>query len=339
MDRLRSLRYFFAAAEARSFSGAARKLDLSVAGVSKRVTALERDLGVQLFDRHANGLTLTTSGASYLEATQPALAMLTEADEQVSAALSSRASGTVVVGVQPVLAQECLTPALPRFNVLYPEIQLDMRYLQRITEEQSRGIDVVLTLGWPRQIGDLVQRHIGATSFSVCATPGYWAAHGMPRHPSDLGQHNCLTTRGITGTLMDLWEFKRGDERVSVRARGWLRTDNLYGDMVRDVLLAGGGVARLLDWHRRPGHALARGTLVPALTDWVHTEVPPVNLLYRPSVRRIPRVRLFIEFVTQLFRDIEQQREIHTPATGPPKWLKRHYSRASASDSRIGPGR
>jgi DNA-binding transcriptional LysR family regulator len=333
MDKLRSLHYFIAAAEESSFSGAARRLDVSVAAVAKLVNALERSLGVRLFERHAQGLALTTGGSAYLEACRPALAQLLEADEQASTAATTRARGTLVVGVQPVIAQECLTPALPRFNALYPEIQVDMRYFMRVTDEQTRGVDVMLMLGWP-QVGDLVQRRLGATSFVVCAAPSYWAAHGKPQHPRELEQHNCLTIRGNSGTLMDLWHFKRGDERVSVAARGWLLTDNVHRDTVIAVAAAGGGVVRIVDWSRRPGHEIARGALVPVLTDWELTEVPPVNLLFSPSVRRVPRVRLFIDFVTQLFRDIEQQREHRLPATSAPQWLKTRHPRASATIAR-----
>ena len=137
-----------------------------------------------------------------------------------------------------MIAQECLTPALPRFNTLYPEIQLDMRIFTSVTDEQTRGVDVMLMLGWP-QVGDLVHRHIGATSFVVCAAPAYWAAHGKPQHPRELEQHNCLCIRGNSGTLMDLWHFKRGDERVSVAARGWLLTDNAHRDTVVAVAARG----------------------------------------------------------------------------------------------------
>ena len=220
MDRLRSLLYFVAAAEGGSFSAAARKLDVSVAAVAKLVGALERELGLKLFERRANGLALSTGGAGYLDACRPALAMLAEADEQAKAVSSARPRGSVVVGTQPIIAQECLTAALPRFNALYPEIQIDLHCVLEVTEPRAAGVDVFLLLGWPQNTGDLVQRHIGATSFVVCAAPAYWKAHGMPEHPRELERHNCLTIRGNTGTLMDLWHFRRGDERASVdRAR------------------------------------------------------------------------------------------------------------------------
>lgn len=330
MDKLRALHYFAAAAEASSFSAAGRRFGVSVAAVAKLVGALERELGVRLFERSAQGLALTAGGTAYLEACRPALAQIADADEQASA-LTSGVRGTVVVGVQPVIAQECLTQALPRFNALYPEVQLDMRYFMQPTEEQLRGVDVLCTMGWPQHTGDLVRRQIGAASFVVCAAPSYWAAHGMPRHPRELEQHNCLCIRSNAGSVMDLWHFSQGDERVSVSVSGWLVTDNAHRDMVRDLMISGAGVARILDWHKRKGREIDSGVLVPALTDWTLDEVPPVNLLYPPSVRRIPRVRLFIEFATQLFRDIEQQREIHAPSTNMPRWLKAKRPRASAT--------
>lgn len=88
---------------------------------------------MRLFERHAQGIALTAGGASSLEACRPALAQLADADEQARAR-TTQARGTVVVGVQPVIAQECLTAALPRFAAMYPDIQLDIRYFMRVTE-------------------------------------------------------------------------------------------------------------------------------------------------------------------------------------------------------------
>lgn len=328
MDKLRALQYFRIAASAQSYSAAARHFDVSPAAVAKLVAALEAALGVKLFDRHGRGLHLTTAGQSYLDACQGALQQLELADEQARAT-TLRAKGTVVVGVQPVIAQECLTAALPRFQSLYPDIQLDLRFFSRPIEEQTRGLDVMLLLGW-QSAGDLVQRRIGATSFVVCAAPSYWQQHGMPQHPSELAQHNCLCVRTAYGAVMDLWRFRRGHEEVEVTARGSMVFDNVHRDMARDLIVAGVGVGRILEWDTRRGQVLGGGTLVPALTDWENLEVPPVNLLYPPSVRRVPRVRVFIDFVTQLFQDLEAIREHRLPATAQPEWSKRLRTRASS---------
>jgi LysR family transcriptional regulator, regulator for bpeEF and oprC len=326
MDKLRALDYCMAAAQEKSFSGAARRLEVSAAAVAKLVAALEKSLDQRLFERAPNGLTLTAAGAAYLEACAPALAQLSQADEQTRD-LGARASGTVVIGVQHVIASGALTRALPHFHARYPEITLDIREFARVTQEETSGMDVILVMGWP-QLPNLVHRRIAAGRFIVAASPSYWSRHGMPQRPKDLERHNCLAIRGLDGTLMDLWTFTRGEEKESVAARGWLVAGNTHRDAMIQLALAGEGVIRPLDWTNLDD--IASGVLVRALSDWESPEAPPVNLLYRASVRRTPRVRLFIDFVTELFRNLEAIRGQSVAASGPPVWLGRHYGKSSA---------
>jgi LysR family transcriptional regulator, regulator for bpeEF and oprC len=326
MDKLRALQYFVATAEERSFSGAARRLEVSVPAVAKLVTALERSLGIRLFERAANGVSLTAGGASYLEACAPALARLVEADE-ITRASTQRSPGKVVVGVQHVIARGCLSEALPRFHARHPEIQIDLRDFTRLTEEQTSGVDVFLVMGWPK-VADLIHRRVAAGRFVVAASPAYWATHGLPRHPRELEQHVCLPIRAVDGTVMDLWTFSRGTESVSVAVKSWLTISNAHRDTALELALAGEGVVRLLDWTDRD--RFESGALVRALADWQSPEAPPVNLLYRASVRRIPRVRLFIDFVVERFREIEVERGQQVVASEAPSWLWRRLGRASA---------
>ena len=330
MDKLRALQYFASAAIEKSLSGAARRLGVSVTAVAKLINALEKGLGAKLFDRTARGLTLTAEGARYLEACEPALAQLDEADQRLRSS-TLRPRGTVVVGVQHVIARGCLTAALPRFHERYPDIELDIRDFQRVSDEQVSGVDVMLVLGWPK-VEDLVLRRIAAGRFWVVASPRYWAEHGMPQRPKDLEQHVCLPIRAVDGTVMDAWTFTRGSEQESVIARGWATTSNAHRDLVIELALAGHGVVRILDWTELP--EIASGSLVRALPDWESTEAPPVNLLYRASVRRVPRVRLFIDFAIELFHELDRVRGREVIGTDRPRWLRRHYARASASVTR-----
>jgi LysR family transcriptional regulator for bpeEF and oprC len=329
MDKLRALQYFIAAAEGASLSAAARHHDVSVAAVAKLIGALEATLKVKLLERRSQGVVLTAAGSAYLESCRPLLRALSEADEVASGA-AYRVRGTVVVGVQPVIAQQCLAPALPRFFAAHPEIELDIRVFMRATEEQVRGLDVMLVIGWP-QTDDLVRRRLGAVSYVTCAAPAYWAAHGMPQHPSDLARHNCLCIRAReSGAVMDLWQFRRGDEEVAVQVHGTVVADNIHRDVVRALLTAGAGVGRILEWDLG-ADAQTAGPLVPALLDWTSPEVPPVTLLHPASVRRVPRVRLFIDWVSQLFADIERRRHAPAAASGVPRWVKVQRSRTSAT--------
>ncbi|HEX4859449.1 MAG TPA: LysR family transcriptional regulator, partial [Usitatibacteraceae bacterium] len=110
MDKLRAIELFVAAAEEKSFSAAARRLDVSVPAVAKMINALENNLGSRLFDRHNRGLALTADGTKYLEACSPLLEQLAQADEAVTGA-ASRARGTLVVGTMAQLALHCIVPA------------------------------------------------------------------------------------------------------------------------------------------------------------------------------------------------------------------------------------
>lgn len=326
MDKLRALQYFVTAAEEGSFTGAARRLEVSVPAIAKMITALERHLGASLFDRSTQGLALTADGEGYLESCRPLLEQLAAADEALGDA-SSRPRGTLVVGAPAFLAQHCIVPSLPWFHARYPDIRIDVRSVDQNPE--AGAIDVWVVLGWPKP-ADLVHRRIGQMQLLACAAPGYWATHGMPRHPQDLRQHRCMLFRNPAGTVLDLWQFQRGNETASVAVDGWLLSD--HRDVVLDAVVAGEGVARLSDLTIRTH--LQRGQLVPALLDWQMQDSPPINLLYRPNHRRITRVRLFIDFVTALFRQLESERDggvVPRHLAPPPQWHLHRYAHGSAA--------
>lgn len=327
MDKLRALHYFVATAREGSFSAAARRLDVSVQAVAKLVNTLESDLEVALFDRTAQGMRLTAAGAGYLEDCGPALEQLLGAEERTRTT-ADRSKGTIVVGIQHAIAGACMTLALPRFHARYPDIEIDIRDFNGVADERVNGFDVVLVLGWPKA-DHLVHRRIGAGRFIVVAAPSYWAAHGIPARPADLERHVCLPIRAICGTIMDKWDFVRDGVAESALVGSWLTASNAHRDIVIKLALAGHGVVRIVDWMNLPEQRA--GLLVQALPDWESTEAPPVNLLYRPSVRRIPRVRAFIDFATELFRELEAESGRRVEPSERPTWMRRRYGRISAA--------
>lgn len=330
MDKLRSLQYFIAAAECGSFSQAARRFEVSIPAIAKLIAALERDLGVALFERSPQGLALTTHGTAYLEQCRPAVDMLGSAEDQLRTNVS-RPRGALVIGVQHLIAHTVLAEALPRFHARYPDIQVDLRDNTQVTgEEDLRSMDVFVSMSWP-EMPEMIHRRIGTSRFRVCAAPDYWARHGMPQHPSELENHNCLTIRTLRGALMDLWNFTRGKEKASVVVKGWLMASNTHRDTVIKLALAGHGVMRVLEFANEAD--LAEGRLVEALADWEAADSPPVNLSYWPSGRRTARVRVFLDFISQAFREIEQRRGA-AQFYAPPRWTASRYGRASAIAAR-----
>lgn len=327
MDKLRALQYFIAAAEEGSFSGAARRFEVSVPAMTKLVSALERSLGGTLLERSSRGIQLTTEGRDYLAACQGALEQIARADEGVHGALA-RPHGTLVIGATPQLAQYCIVPELPRFRARYPELDIDIRSVNRVSEVEVGAVDVYLLHGWPQRT-QMVQRKIAVARLLTCAAPSYWAKHGIPARPQDLTQHHGLFLRNPEGTVLDLWEYEKDGVVESVPMKGWLVSD--HRDVILEAALTGQGIARVADCTIRP--YLESGRLVPVLNDWVMKGAPLVSVLYRPQHRRTVRVRAFVDFVVDLFRQLEARAAVHSMAAGShqPDWYRRGYGRASAS--------
>ncbi len=328
MDKFRAVECFVTAAQERSFSGAARELDVSVPAVARMVNALERHLGVRLFERTVRGLTLTADGLRYLESCQVVLEKLNEAEEALRGG-AVRPRGTLVVGTSPIISQHCILPALSEFHARYPEIQVDIRNVDKPTSPDAGASEVLVLYGWPQQPG-MVQRHLIHTRSIICASPEYWRTHGTPKSLVDLKDHNCLLFRDQEGTVIDFWAHEHNGQRAAVAVKGWLISS--HRDVILDAAIAGMGVARFTDVSIR--EPLRTGALVPVLLEWESKHSPPISVMYRSSQRKLPRVRLFIEFLMELFQHMEQERtpelQVRLGAEQPP-WYRRRHDRASAT--------
>jgi DNA-binding transcriptional LysR family regulator len=331
MDKLKAIDYFVAAAEEGSFARAAARLELSVPAVQKVVQALERTVGVTLLERSARGVRLTPSGTEYLDRCR---ALIAERDELAQAerrlrGATERTSGTLSVAAHPQLAHYLLLPALARFHALHPEVEIDFRTVNRITDADAVTADVLLLHGWPEVPPDYVHRPLGGTRSIITAAPTYWATRGVPQHPTDLARHTCLLMRNPAGILLDLWEFARDGETVQVPVRGWMSSN--AREAVLDLVIGGHGVGRFTELTTR-AH-LEAGRLVPVLHDWEVLGGPPVNLLFKGSARRLPRLRVFVEFVEQCLREQASADESVLPRgrLDRPGWHVRGYGRASAT--------
>ena len=328
MDKLRALSYFVAAAEEGSFSGAARRFDVSVPAVAKLVSALERDLGARLLDRSTQGLALTARGSQYLETCTPLLAQLADA-ERALAAPGARRARTLVVGAPPLLSRTLLVPSLGAWHERHPHVHIDLRTvdLLTVTGSAARGVDVLVALGWPASV-DLVQRPLAQSRLILCASPDYWRRHGVPTQPADLAQHACPLVRSPEGTVLDLWRHTRDGVVQEVAVGGWL-TCSSRDDVLQAVLL-GQGVGRFADLSVWP--AVRDGLLQPVLLDWESSDSPPFSALIRPESRRDPAVQDFVGFLSELLRSVESRCSAAfgvRPSAVRPRWYASRPGRAS----------
>src|SRR6478736_769240 len=190
------LKVFHAAAEAGSFTHAGEHLGLSQSAVSRQVSALEQELGVSLFHRHARGLILTEQGELLHHTTHDAFMKL----EAVRAKLTDsreRPNGDLRVTTTPGIGVHWLTPRLGEFIDLYPDIHITLITTDEELDLAMREADVAIRLRQPTQ-PDLIQRKLFSVRFHAYASPEYLKRYGTPRSTEELDKHRIIQLGGTT---------------------------------------------------------------------------------------------------------------------------------------------
>ena len=327
MDKLRAIQYFNRAAESGSLAAAARSLGVSTPAVSALLAALERSLNVRLFNRTSRGLSLTTEGERYYLTSRRIASELADIEHLLRAG-GSKPRGTLVIGMRQSVGEHCVMPRITRFLVQFPDVDLVMRSV--LTGDVEReNIDIAVLVGWPPE-GDLIARHLAQTRHVVCASPEYWRVAGIPQRPEDLQHHHCLIFRNDEGVLVDRWSFSKNEEHCSVDVGTRLTADNR--GWLDIAAVEGAGVMRVTDL--TSGSLLSSGKLVPVLSDWNSVEAPTIYALYPRRLRHSKIARLFLDFLTEVFAEIEKQRVPEytgvVPRITQPHWFGRARGRQSA---------
>jgi DNA-binding transcriptional LysR family regulator len=291
MDRWQAMETLVHVVEAGSFSAAARRLDVGQPAVSKIIAQLEADLGVQLLLRSHRGLTPTEPGLAYYQGAQRALQAAAEADASARSA-SLSLGGRLVVSAPVTFARLHLMPHLPQFLQQYPQLQLDIQLDDRNIDLLEGGIDIALRLG-ALSNSDMTARRIGRSPLRVVATPAYLAAHGVPRHPAELGEHAAVIYQRPDNGAQ--YVFERGGEQHTVALHGRMRVSAAEG--VRAAVLAHMGVTVASEWMFAP--ELVSGQVQRVLADWT---LPAVDLwaVFSSGRKASAKARAFAAFVAQL---------------------------------------
>ncbi len=222
------LKVFHAAAEAGSFTHAGEQLGLSQSAVSRQVSALEQELSVPLFHRHARGLILTEQGDLLFRTAHEVLMKLEAARAQLTDS-REKPNGELRVTTPVGFGVNWLVPRLGEFLDLYPDIRVSLIMSDEELDLAMRQADVAIRLRQPVQ-PDLIQRKLFSVHFHAFASPEYLKRFGTPRSPEDLDNHRLMVLGGAVPTYLRnvTWLLEVGREGKEPRTP-WLVVNNAVG--------------------------------------------------------------------------------------------------------------
>jgi DNA-binding transcriptional LysR family regulator len=281
------LRIFHAVAEAGSFTHAGHELNLSQSAVSRQISALEEDLRVPLFHRHARGLILTEQGEVLHRTAHDVFTKLAAAKTRLMDS-REKPSGELRVTTTVGLGSVWLTPRIKEFMELYPDIQVRMLLEDEELDLSMREADVAIRLRRPTQ-PDLIQRKLFTVHHHVWASVEYVNKHGMPKTIEELDKHKILVFSPSAQYLNELTMLSTAGRPESEPRSPALRVNNAYG--LRRAVQAGSGIAILADYLVAPDMNLMQIDLP------IETPQYETYFVYPEELKETKRVTAFRDFI------------------------------------------
>lgn len=291
VDRLDEINAFIAVADARSFTHAARRLEVSSAQVSKLVARLENRLGARLLNRTTRDVSLTDIGRAYLDRARQVLEDFATLESSVSEQSGPR--GLLRLSAPVSFGAAELVPALLEFAAAYPDISLDVTSTDRMVNLVEEGFDVAVRIGLLSD-SSLVARKLAAVRMVTCAAPDYLARTGSPTTIGDLTAHEAVIDTNLADPT--LWRFGVEGAPADVRVRGRLRFSGAPACVAAAV--AGFGVTRVPAF--AAAEALRAGRIKALLCDFEPEQIH-VHAVYPHARHLAPKVRAFVDFLARRY--------------------------------------
>jgi DNA-binding transcriptional LysR family regulator len=283
------------AAQAGSLAAAGRRLGITPMAASRRLAALEAELGVRLVHRTTRSLSLTPEGEAFLPHAQAMLE--TEADGRAAVRpAQAGASGLLRVTASVPFGRKIVTPMMAGFLRANPDLRAELLLTDGIIDIAAQGIDLALRIG-PLRDNTLVARRLAENPRGLYASPSYLAQRGAPATMSDLAAHECVLLPGVTQ-----WTFERGGKLVRQRISGRFVADSF--EALQQAAIEGLGIVRLSAWNVQDD--LASRRLVEIILGDVSMPEQSVWAVY-PTTRFVPaKVRLFVDAFQAYMRDLKR---------------------------------
>ncbi len=299
MDQFAAMRAFVKVVESDGFSEAARQMQMAVSSVTRQVNALEEMLNTQLLNRSTRSVTLTPQGHKYYDM---AIRILQDVEEANRCVMEQQdvPRGLLKVSVPVAFGRLHIAPIVNNFLIQYPEIRLDLRLSDGLSNLVEEELDVVIRIGnLDRSGANLILRKIASYTRLVCGSSTYFQQHGKLQHPDELAHHNCLLFTYFMG--YNIWRFKRDTEVCEVKVSGSFVSSN--SEVLRQVCLDGAGLLLMPTW--LIGEDIRAGRLQAVLNDFqVYPQASMdmgIYALYLPNRQNSLRVKTFIDFLIKRF--------------------------------------
>ncbi|MDZ5696089.1 LysR family transcriptional regulator [Chelativorans sp. M5D2P16] len=278
------LEVFICAVRKGSLSAAARHLKLTAMSATRRLAALEEELGVRLLHRTSRSLALTPEGEAFL----PFASEMLDTQEAAMATLSPRegsATGLLRVTAPSTLGRKRIMPIIPELLEENPRLRIDLDLNDAMVDIVASGVDVAIRIA-PLKDSGLIARRLVDNPKHIYASPAYLEQHGTPHTIEDLAGHECLTWTNFTH-----WRFVIDGKERSVPVSGRFSSSSVDGFL--SACVSGFGLAQLSAWDAQD--EVAKGRLVPVPIEDASPRELTIWAVF-PSRRQVlPKLRVFLD--------------------------------------------
>jgi DNA-binding transcriptional LysR family regulator len=288
------LRIFHTAAESGSFTHAAEKLGMSQSAVSRQISALEEDLRLKLFIRHARGLVLTEVGEQLFRTAHRMHWELQQVETQMSES-QDEPTGPLLVTTTVGFGSTWLASRINEFLMLYPAIQIEIKLNDAEMDLAMREADVAIRLHRPNQ-SEMIQRKLFSVHNHFYASKDYIAKHGQPRSIEDLDNHRIISFgEPVPSYLGDINFLERLGRPDNSPRRASLKVNAIYGMM--QASRAGIGIAMLPDYVAENEPLLEKVLMEIPIPEY------ETYFVYPPALKNSKRVGVFRDFLVGKARE------------------------------------
>lgn len=296
MQELQNMMIFARVLESGSFSKAAEQLGMAKSSVSKKVSELEKELGVRLLQRSTRKLNVTEEGEALYRRCRHIRQELEQAKEELSL-YREAPQGTLKISVSPLFGNTVIAALIPGFLALYPDVSVELYYSEQLSDLIGEGYDLSLRMGALAD-SSLVAVELFTVKFMLCAAPEYLDRCGRPQHPSEIENYSYIRWLAPNRPPYETLTLYKGNREYTCNINSRFSTNDAQA--TREAALSGGGLAILPNY--AIGKALASGRLEVLLPEYKVQELP-ISLIYPQRKHISPKVRMFTEYLKGCLSD------------------------------------